>query len=119
MTLNPALHNTLIDIGDACAKPGTMWAPFESFGSHGMSRFQVCVDVRQSPSGRFILRGFRASSMFVTGVPGRTKWPVAPASATAIFFAIFNCAVVKTVCGMAVCFGGSGGWLPCEVDVLL
>ena len=31
--------------------------------------------------------------MFVTGVPGKTKWPVAPASATAMFLAIFNCAV--------------------------
>ena len=59
-----------------------------------MSSVQVCVDVRQSPSGRFILSGFRAIFMFVTGVPGRTKWPVAPASATAMFLKIFNCAVV-------------------------
>ena len=46
---------------------------------------QVCVDVRQSLSGRFILSGCRAIFMFVTGVPGKKKWPVAPASATDIF----------------------------------
>ena len=108
-----------MDIRDACAKPGTMCTSFVSFGSHGMSGLQVCVDVRQSPSGRFILRGFRASLTFVTGVPGRTKCPVAPASATAMSFAIFNCEVVKTVCGMAWCFGGGGGWLLCDVDMLL
>ena len=54
----------------------------------------MCVDVSQSPSGRFILSGCRAIFMFVTGVSGKTKWPVAPASVTAMFFAIFNCAVV-------------------------
>ena len=94
MTLHPVLHNILIDISDACANPGTMWASFASFGSHGMSSVQVCVDVRQSPSGRFILSGCRALFMFVTGVPGKKKWPVAPASATAMFFAIFNFAVI-------------------------
>ena len=94
MTLHPASHNILMDIRDACAKPGTMWASFALFGSHGISSVQVCVDVSQSPSGRFIFRGCCATFMFVTGVPGRTKWPVAPASATAMFLAIFNCAVV-------------------------
>ena len=63
-----------------------------------MSSVQVCVDVRHSPSGRFILSGCRAIFMFVTGVPGKTKWPVAPASAIAMFFTIFNCAVVQFVC---------------------
>ena len=70
MTLHPVSHNILMDISDACDKPGTMWASFASFGSHGMSSVQVCVDVRQSPSGRFILSGCHAIFMFVTGVPG-------------------------------------------------
>ena len=87
MTLHPASHNIFMDISDACAKPGMMWACFASFGSHGISSVQVCVDVRQSLSGRFILSGCRAIFMFVTGVPGKTKWPVAPASATTMFFA--------------------------------
>ena len=94
MTLHPASHNILMDISDACAKPGTMWASFASCGRHGMSSVQVCVDVSHSTSGRFILSGCRAIFMFVTGVPGQTKWPVAPASATAMFFAIFNSVVV-------------------------
>ena len=94
MTLHPASHNILMDISDAYARPGMMCASFASFGSHGMSSMQVCVDGRQYPSGRFILSGCRAILMFVTGVPGKTKWPVAPATATTIFFAIFNCAVV-------------------------
>ena len=83
MTLHPVSHNILMNISDVCARPGTMCASFASFGSHGMSSVQVCVDVRQSPSGRFILSGCRAIFMFVTSVPGKTKWPVAPASATA------------------------------------
>ena len=94
MTLHPASHNILMDISDVCVRPGTICASFASLGSHGMSSVQVCVDVRQSPSCRFILSGCRAIFMFVTGVSGKTKRPVAPASATAIFFAIFNCAVV-------------------------
>ena len=80
MTLHPASHNILMDISDVCAKTGTMWASFALFGSHSMSSVQVCVDIRQSPSGRFILSVCRAIFMFVTGVPGKTKWPVAPAS---------------------------------------
>ena len=71
-----------------------MCASFASFGSHGMSSVQVCVDVRQSQSGRFILSGCRDIFMFVTGVSSKTTRPVAPASATAMFFTIFNCAVV-------------------------
>ena len=94
MTLHPASHNILMDISDACARPGTMCASFAYFGSHGISSVQVCVNVRQSPSGRFILSGFRAIFMFVTGVLGKTKWPIAPASSTAMFFAIFNFAVI-------------------------
>ena len=87
MTLHPASHNIMMDISDACDKPGTMWASFASFGSHGISSVQVCVDVRQSPSGRFNFSGYCAIFTFVTGVPGRKKWPVAPASAPAMFFA--------------------------------
>ena len=94
MTLHPALHNILMEMSDVCARPGMMCASFASLGSHGMSSVQVCVDVRQYPSGRFILSGCRYIFMFVTGVPGKTKFPVAPASATAMFLAIFNCVVV-------------------------
>ena len=94
MTLHPASLNILMGIRYACAKPGKMWASFASLGSHGMSSFQVCVIVSQSPSGRFILRGCHDTFTFVTGVPGRTKWPVGPASTVVMFFAMFKCAVV-------------------------
>ena len=83
-----------MEISDACTRPGTMCASFASFGIHDVSSVQICVYVRQSSSGRYILSGCRAIFIFVTGVPGKTHWPVAPASATAMFFVIFNCAVV-------------------------
>ena len=67
-----------MEMSDAYARPWTMCASFASLGSHGMSSVQVYVNVRQSPSGRFILSGCRAILMFVTGVPVKTKWPVAP-----------------------------------------
>ena len=78
----------------------------------------MCVNVRQSTSGRFIFSECRAIFLFVTGVPGKTKWPVAPASATAMFFAVFNCAVVYLVCVAAFRLGRFGGLL-CFVDMLL
>ena len=31
MTLHPVSHNILMDISDACAKPGTIWASCASF----------------------------------------------------------------------------------------
>ena len=86
MTLHPVSHNILMEMSDACDRPGKMCASFVYLGIHGMSSMQVCVNVRQSQSGRFILSGCRAIFMFVTGVPGKTKRPVAPASATAMFY---------------------------------
>ena len=42
-----------------------------------------------SPSGRLIIKGFFAGWISNTGAPGRTKYPVAPASAIASSTAIF------------------------------
>ena len=66
-----------------CANPGTMWAFRASLGSQGMARSHVWVDLICSPSGRLIVSGLVAGYTFSTGVPGRTKCPVAPASAMA------------------------------------
>jgi hypothetical protein len=67
---------------DACAKPGTIWALLRAFsGSQGTLRRHVCVDLIFSPSGRLMTRGVITGLMSVTGVPGNTKCPVAPASA--------------------------------------
>ena len=65
-----------------------MWATLAAFGRSGRSRRHVWVDFNVSPSGRWMMSGFTALSMLVTGAPGRTKWLVAPASAIAISTAI-------------------------------
>ena len=54
-----------------------------------MSRLHVCVDLSLDPSGKLIEIGLLAGCTFVTGVPGRTKFPVAPASATASCLVIY------------------------------
>ena len=73
MTLHPASHNILMDIRDACAKLGTMRASFASFGSHGMSSLQVCIDVRQPPClcgffGNFIVIVVGSCCLWSSGV---------------------------------------------------
>ena len=73
---------------EVCANPGTMWALRASVGSQGMARSHVWVDLICSPSGRLIVSGLVAGRTFSTGVPGRTKCPVAPASAIALSIAI-------------------------------
>ena len=42
------------------------------------------------PSGRVIKIGFISGFNLFTGVPGRIKYPIAPASAFASIFVIFN-----------------------------
>ena len=66
-------------------------------GRHGMFILHVCVDFITLPLGRLIEIGFDAGSMSITGVLGNTKWPVGPASATAILTAIFILHVLKQV----------------------
>ena len=87
--LYPASHNTLIEIGDVCARPGTIYASFSSSGVPSMSRSHVCVDLSLDPSGRLIEIGFFAGCKLFTGLPGRKKITVAPASAIASLFVIF------------------------------
>ena len=48
-----------------------------------MSRSHVCVDLSLDPSGMLIDIGLISGCKLFTGVPGRTKFPVAPASAIA------------------------------------
>ena len=66
-------------------------------GSHGMLILHVCVDLMTPASGRQIEIGFFVGWMSMTGVPGKTKCPVAPASAIAISTAIFILPVLKHV----------------------
>ena len=89
-----------MDISDVCANPGTICAFVASSGNHGMFSLQVWVDVMVSPSGRLMTSGVRAGFISNTGAPGTTKCPVAPASAIAIFAAIFILAVLNIVSGI-------------------
>ena len=81
-TLHSTSHNTLVDMMDAWARPGTMWAHFDFSGMSSMSRLHVCVDLSLDPSGRLMEIGFLAGCRFFTGVPCKTKCSVAPESIT-------------------------------------
>ena len=50
-----------------------------------------------SPSGRLIMRGLVAGLISITGAPGTTKCPVAPASAIALSTAILILDVLNIV----------------------
>ena len=95
--MHPASHNTAIEISDVCANPGIICAFFALSSSYGMFILHVCVDFITLPSGRLIEIGLDVGSTPSTGVPGNTKFPVAPASATAIMTAIFILPVLKQV----------------------
>ena len=53
-----------------------------------MSRSHVRVDLSLDPSGMLIDIGLISGCKLFTGVPGRTKFPVAPASNIASLFVI-------------------------------
>ena len=86
--LHPASHKTSIDIRDAWARTGTMWESFAFSGVPSISRLYVCVDLSFDLSGILIVIGLIAGCTLFTGVTGRTKCLVAPASAMASCFVI-------------------------------
>ena len=100
-------------MSDVCAKPGTICALVASSGSQGMFKRQVWVDLMSSPSGRLMMRGFLAGCMSNTGAPGRTKCPVAPASAIASSTAICILDVWNIVSAGVVCGGIVGAVKVC------
>ena len=55
------------------------------------------MDISLDPLGIFIKISFISGFKRITGVPGRTKCPVAPASAIASVFVIFNTDLEYTV----------------------
>ena len=69
-------------------------------GSHGMLILHVCVNLITIPSRIFIKIGLAVGSTSLTGVPGNTKYPLAPSSATAISTAIFIGPVLKQVAAL-------------------
>ena len=102
VTLHCASHNTAIVMRDGCANPGTVFALVSLYVSHGMFVLHVCVDLITLPSGRFIEIGFDVGNNMpiTTGVPGRTKYHVAPVSATAISTSFFLLRVLKQVAAL-------------------
>ena len=78
--MHPASKYFLVEINDACANPGTVFASIMWFGSHGMSKLHVCVDVMILPFVIVMLIGLYATCKFVTGALSTRKWYVAPES---------------------------------------
>ena len=66
-----------------------MCAIFDVSGIPSMSRLHVCVDLSLDLSGRLIEIDLISGCKFFTGVPGRKKCHVAPASGIAPLFFIF------------------------------
>ena len=106
--MHPASQIFLVDINDACANPGTICASGTWFGSNGMYRLHVCVDVIILPFGNLILIGLSATCKFVTGTHSIRQWPVAPESDIAysvailplyvfgVFYALFEMTTVSS-----------------------
>ena len=82
-------HKTLIEIRDACARTGTICESFSVSRVTSMSRLHVCVDLSLDISGELIEIVLISGCKLFTGVPGKTKFPVAPASDIASLFVIF------------------------------
>ena len=92
-----------------------------------MSSSHMCVEMILYPCGRLIKIGLVSGCKTFTGVPGRTKCPVAPASAIASLFVIFSSDVgyaASIVLGvyllMVVVFSSSSLLLPvaCSANLL-
>ena len=84
-----------------CASPGTMCALVAASGRNGRFSLHVWVDFITSPSGRLMMSGTAAGLIPITGAPGRTKCPVAPASAMALSMAILILEVLNIVSAFA------------------
>ena len=83
--------------------PGMTCACVDALGSHGRYKFSVCVDCSVFPYIRCMTRGRVAGLIFLSGAPGRIKFPVAPASTMAWLASIFILDVLIRVS----CFGDS------------
>ena len=102
-TLQPALHNILMETKDVWDSLGTTCACVAALGSHGIYRFPMCVHFSVLPYGRFMTRGRVSCLIFLSDVPGRIKFPVAPESAMDWLLQIFILDMLNRVS----CFGDS------------
>ena len=90
----------LVDINDACANPGTICASVTWFGSHGISRLHVCVDVMFLTFVIVMMIGLSATCKFLTGAPSTRKWHVAPESEIAYLVVILSLSVLGFFCAL-------------------
>ena len=74
-----------------------------ALGSHWRSKVPVCVDCSVLPSGRCITKGHVAGLIFLSGAPGKLKYPVDSAFTMAWLNSIFILDVLNRVS----CFGDS------------
>ena len=84
-------------------RTGTTCYCLAALGSHGRSKFPVCVYCSVLPYGIFMTGGRVAGLIFLSGDPGRIKCPVAPVYAMAWFTSIFILDALNRVS----CFGYS------------
>ena len=83
ITLYPALQNFLVEMRDACARPGTICASVMWLGSHGILSLQVWVNLMDFPFGSVMVIGLAAGRIFTAGAPATKKPPIAPESESA------------------------------------
>ena len=98
--MHPASQKFLVEINEACANPGTICASVTWFGSYGMSKSYVCVDVILLSFGIVTLIGLSSTCKFVTGAPSTRKWPVAPESEMAYSIAILSLSALYVFCAL-------------------
>ena len=100
-TLQPALHNILMDTKDVWARPVTTFACVDALGSNGKTKFPVCVDCSVLPSGRCMTRGLVSGLTFLSGAPGIPKLHIA----TAYEIAWLTSILILDVLNRVSCFG--------------
>ena len=96
-TLHLTLHNILMETKEVWSRTGTTCTHMATLGSHGISKFPMCVDCSVFPSGRCMNRGPVSVLIFLSGYPGRMKCPVGTASVMARLTSIFILDVLNRV----------------------
>ena len=89
MTVHPALQSGQIPMRDATLSEGTM-CPVKMVDSPGIIMSHVCVDMICLPFGKFIVRGFLATSLLTMSRPSMMNMDVAPVLLIAWFVAMVN-----------------------------
>ena len=122
-TWHPASHSILMEMREACFKPGTICASLAFGGNAGISISHVCVDLMIFPSGCVISRGSVVGRIFLTGAWGIKKCPVAPASATPLFLLIVMSPTLNAdgvfFTFLLLVMTVSSSWIFCKILVVL